>query len=60
MIKQRNKRIVCLDCECEECSAAIESNLDVDLCEECYSWNYCECGTNLGEYAGDGFCKRCE
>lgn len=43
-------------CEHKDCT---ESAVEMDYCEEHYEWHYCECGHALGEYAGEGFCKRC-
>lgn len=43
-------------CEHKDCT---ESAVESDYCEEHYEWHYCECGQALGEYAGEGFCKRC-
>ena len=42
------------DCEQEVCGKGY------DYCEEHYEYHYCECGQPLGEYAGEGFCKRCQ
>ena len=42
---------------CEECEKSI--GLDFPLCDSCHEDHYCECGRELGEYAGEGFCPSC-
>jgi hypothetical protein len=46
---------------CEECGKDFIGRSD--MCDECYEYNYCECGTRLEEengcMPGDGFCRKC-
>ena len=42
---------------CEECE--VKTEIGQDLCDECHSNIYCECGKEL-ESKGDGFCRTCD
>ena len=49
---------------CEECEVPTE-NYNIAfrtrfyICEECQEHLFCECGNELGEHAGEGFCPSC-
>lgn len=46
-------------CEEKDCNQETDGPHD-EYCQEHYEFYYCECGRSLGEYAGEGFCKRCQ
>ena len=53
------------DVTCEECEKEVAKKEDLQdgMCDECYEFNYCECGNKLeDEYGtpGDGLCRACD
>ena len=50
-------------CHCESCDKEVGLYSRPNLCDECYEYNYCECGQRLEDSygsPGDGFCRKCD
>lgn len=50
-------------CQGKNCDFVTMDQTDLyngEYCDACFEYYYCECGRSLGEYEGEGFCKRCQ
>ncbi len=50
---------------CNECNDIQDDakDLNQDMCESCYEYNYCECGNRLEDSYGEpgqGLCRACD